>query len=67
MGLKFQRSLDIYESNEGTRNKKQTENESIQYFSTKSREELNDENAEKKTLLKGMEELDTCATTSKVL
>ena len=66
MGLKFQRSLDSYESNEGTKNKKQNQDETIQYISSKIGEELNEEDAEEKTLLKRTQEPDTCATTSKV-
>lgn len=66
MGLKFQRSLDSYESNEGTKNKKPIQDETIQYISSKNREELNEEDPEAKTLLKGTQELDTCATSSKV-
>ena len=66
MGLKFQRSLDSYESNEGTKNKKQIQDETIQYISSKNGEELNEEDAEVKTLLKGTQELDTFNTSSKV-
>ena len=66
MGLKFHRSLDSYESNEGTKNKKQIQDETIQYISSKNGEELNEEDAEVKTLLKGTQELDTFNTSSKV-
>ena len=66
MGLKFQRSLDSYESNEGTKNKKQIQDETIQYISSKNGEELNEEDAEVKTLLKETQELDTFNTSSKV-
>ena len=53
-------------TNEGTKNKKQIQDESIQRISSKNGEELNEEDAEEKTLLKQTQELDTCATTSKV-
>ena len=55
MALKCQRSLDSYESNDETKNIRPTQDDSIHCFSTTNCEELDEEDAEEKTLLKGKE------------
>ena len=66
MALKCQRSLDSYESNDETKNIRPTQDDSIHCFSTTNCAELDEEDAEEKTLLKGKEKHGTISKNSKV-
>ena len=66
MALKCQRSLDSYESNDETKNIRPTQDGSIHCFSTTNCEEVDEEDAEEKTLLKGEEKNGTISKNLKV-
>ena len=66
MALKCQRSLDSYESNDETKNIRPTQDGSIHCFSTTNCEEVDEEDAEEKTLLKGKEKNGTISKNLKV-
>ena len=63
-GIKGQRSLDVYvESNENKKNIRETQDDSLECFSSKNNKETLDEGeVGEKTPLKQNDEKDTCAT-----